>query len=113
MVERMEERGSNWFPENDGKRDLVMVKNPMGNNNIYGYKKIGPANFLVTDAENASIMVGRISDKLAIEGFMSQGFDNSDGTWRVIVSSSVSKKTDADGAERLTELLDQEGFKAE
>ena len=40
MVERMEERGSNWFPENDGKRDLVMVKSN-GNNNIYGYKKIG------------------------------------------------------------------------
>ena len=45
MVERMEERGSNWFPENDGKRDLVMVKNPMGNNNIYGYKKNWPGKF--------------------------------------------------------------------
>ena len=114
MVERMEERGSNWFPENDGKRDLVMVKNPMRENTVCGYKKIGPADFLVTDKENVAIEgMGGIAEQLGAEGFMSQGFDNSDGTWRVIVSSSVSKKTDADGAERLTELLDQEGFKAE
>lgn len=80
--------------------------------NVRPYKKVGTADFLVTDTENAAI-IGGISDQLAIEGFMTQGFDKGGGSWRVIVSSSMYKKTDQDGANRLTELLDKAGFKAE
>ena len=81
--------------------------------NIESYKRTGPADFLVSDEENKVIALD-ISDQLAMDGFMTEGYFKSGGGWHVIVSTVKPwKQTNEQGGDRLVELLDNAGFEAE